>query len=124
MLLAVFFAYKECMRRSHALELFGVQMPTSSNVAACHIAACHIQHVFVGKLVNNQASSIPSHQQQQQHQQRMILGEHTAASLLDVESDMPLTFALDTQMLQLPSTQAPISEGGWRKRLMEVAFGS
>lgn len=80
--------------------------------------------MFVGKLVNNQASRISSQHRQQQQQQRMILGEHTATSLLDVESDMPLTFALDTQMLQLSSTQPPVSEGGWRKRLMEVAFGS
>ena len=81
--------------------------------------------MFVGQVVKNPASSNPNqHQQQQQQQQRMILGEHTATSLLDVESDMPLTFALDTQMLQLPRTRPLVSEGGWRKRLMEVAFGS
>lgn len=80
--------------------------------------------MFVGQAVNNRASSNPNQHQQQQQQQRMILGEHTATSLLDVESDTPLTFALDTQMLQLPSMRPLVSEGGWRKRLMEVAFGS
>lgn len=80
--------------------------------------------MFAGQAVNKYASLGTNQQQQQQQQQRMILGEHTPSSLLDVESDMPLTFALDTQMLQLPLTHPPVSEGGWRKRFLDVAFGS
>lgn len=95
-----------------------------SQLACRAISQCHADkpYVFAGQAVNKDAS-LGTNQQQQQ-QQRMILGEHTPLSLLDVESDMPLTFALDTQMLQLPLMQPPVSEGGWRKRFLDVAFGS
>lgn len=54
----------------------------------------------------------------------MILDDHTSASLLDVESETPLTFALDTQMLKLPSArEQPSSERGWYKRVIDTALG-
>lgn len=67
--------------------------------------------------MHSQSSSASSKQQQQ----RMILGNHGGASLLDVESDLPLSFALDTQML--PVTQPPLPEQSWYRQLVHMAFG-
>ena len=114
---------RKCMKPFTCLELSGGHGRVSPVVVACSGQQAETRHVFVGKLVDNQGSSGMTQHQQQQHQQRMILGDHTATSLLDVESDMPLTFALDTQMLQLPLTPPLVPEGGWGKRFMDKAFG-
>lgn len=74
--------------------------------------------------VGNLGNSHPSSFTNQQQQQEMILDDHTSASLLDVESETPLTFALDTQMLKLPSArEQPSSERGWYKRVIDTALG-
>lgn len=75
------------------------------------------ESVLAGKLVHSRTSSATSKQQQQ----RMILGDHEATSMLDVESDLPLTFALDTQLL--PLARPALSEQGFCRRLMDLAFG-
>ena len=72
---------------------------------------------IAGKLVHSHSSSASSKQQQQ----RMILGDHGGSSLLDVDSDLPLSFALDTQML--PLAQPPLQEQGWCRQMVHMAFG-
>ena len=52
----------------------------------------------------------------------MILGNHGGTSLLDVESDLPLTFALDTQML--PLAQPPLPKQGFCRKIVHWAFGA
>lgn len=64
-------------------------------------------------------------QQQQQQQQQSCMSdvESEAQSLLDVDSELPLTFALDTQMLPLPAVSR--SDSTWTSRILEfLIYGS
>lgn len=46
-----------------------------------------------------------------------------STSLLDVESDLPVTFALDTQMLPLQAVSR--SDSTWSSRILEfLVYGS
>ena len=86
--------------------------------------------MIAGKVALDQESlytAIAKHQrhqyQQNQHEQHQMDPDYDAArSLLDVD-DLPLTFALDTQMLPLPTV--PKAESTWTSRLFEfMVFGS
>ncbi|DBA86794.1 TPA: hypothetical protein ACH3X2_005378 [Trebouxia sp. C0005] len=62
-------------------------------------------------------------QQEQHEQQQAFLGDMESTSLLDVESDLPVTFALDTQMLPLQAVSR--SDSTWSSRILEfLVYGS
>lgn len=87
-----------------------------------------------GKLLMDQESlyTAIARQQRRQHQQRQqkqheqqqaFLGDLECTSLLDVESDLPVTFALDTQILPLQAVSR--SDSTWSSRILEfLVYGS
>lgn len=89
---------------------------------------------LAGKLLMDQESlyTAIARQQRRQHQQRQqkqheqqqaFLGDLECTSLLDVESDLPVTFALDTQILPLQAVSR--SDSTWSSRILEfLVYGS
>lgn len=62
-------------------------------------------------------------QQEQHEQQQAFLGDMECTSLLNVESDLPVTFALDTQILPLQAVSR--SDSTWSSRILEfLVYGS
>lgn len=90
-------------------------------------ASCRQTSPVAGKLMLDQESLYTAiakrRRQQQQGQQDDDMQYSEIKSLLDVESELPLTFALDTQMLPLPPVSR--SDSTWTSRILEfMVFGS
>ncbi|KAL0050827.1 hypothetical protein WJX82_007905 [Trebouxia sp. C0006] len=74
-------------------------------------------------IARQQRRQYQQRQQEQHEQQQAFLGDMERTSLLDVESDLPVTFALDTQMLPLQAVSR--SDSTWSSRILEfLVYGS